>query len=1021
MLPNPLNMKNTRDPLRLLLPAASTCLLFLTSHVQAEIVVGWEVTGQSGWGTQDLPATAPSYHDPDVTVSGLTRGAGFATTNSAVQNGWGGHGIEGPTTAADAITAENFVTFTVTPSATFEFSAASLDLNYRRSGTGPTHFALQYQIGAGTFADVGDFELSSTSSAGATVPTIDLSLIPELQDVSASAVTFRIVPYGATGADGTFYLYGPQSGFDLEVKGSVQTIGSSGDTDGPLVATLSPPDDSTSVTVDGAMILSVLFNEDIMAGSGDILIKNAAGGATVATIDASNFDQIEIVDNKLDIKLPSPLTAGSSYYVEIPNTAVTDLLSNPFAGISGATTWNFTVATTGAAPTVVINKYLNGPPDRVELLVIGNGIAGSTVDMRGMILKDFSSNTTGDGGANYTFTTNALWQAVPAGTLIVTSVGTASPDTTISDYVLSVGLGDTTLFTAAGGTFDIATTEVVMIKSAGSVASGITGGMHAMAAALGALGTNSFFTQFTGNKIRAATATGGGTGVYANNPTSSLADYNGTEATTATSSQLNFGAPNNGTNAAYIAALRGLLPGDGDGIATLINASAGTYNGLPVFDDAQTGQSLKVKLNAQIPGATVGNVTITIPASLGTPTTATTGGAGGGSASAVVAGQTITVSGAAATAANALEVTINGLTTPTPTQLDLGAYPLSISTSANGGSLLPIASQPIARVLVPLSFVRDVNPTTGVALDIGATVAVEGVVTEADFSGGLSNFSGYLQDASAGINVFSPSFNPGLVRGNHFALVGSILQFNGLTEISPSGAANVFNLGAATAPTPQVVSLATLFADPESYEGELITVQNLSFLSGVWGTSSTNLMLQSGSTPIQVFIQPGSTATTEPAYPVTITGIFGQFDSTTPYTGGYQLMPRDPDDLAAGTLGGFDAWAASNGIPGEPATGDFDKDGLSNLMEYALGLNPTTINGTPGTLNGSLLSFTKGAAAMANGDVTWVIEDSTTLGAAPDLWAPVTTVEAGNTISYTLPTGQGKIFARLTVTQITPP
>ena len=529
-----------------------------------------------------------------------------------------------------------------------------------------------------------------------------------------------------------------------------------------------------------------------------------------------------------------------------------------------------------------------------------------------------------------------------------------------------------------------------------------------------------FLSHVTGYNKRGPSPHGGGTGVYANNVTSSLADYNGTEATTATSSQLSFGAPNNGTNAAYIAALRGLLPGDGDGVATITNASAGTYNGLPIFDDAQSGQSLKVSLKAQIPGATMANATITIPASLGTPTTATTGGAGGAGASAIVAGQTVTISGAAATTANTLEVTINGLTTPTPTQLDLGAYPLSISTSASGGSLISIASQPVARVVVPISLVRDVS-ATGVALDIGATVALEGVVTEADFSAGTANYSGYMQDSTAGINVFSQTINLGLVRGNRFAIVGSILQFNGLTEITPAGAANIFNLGADTPAAPQVVSLATLFADPESYEGKLITVQNLSYVSGTWGTNSTTI-LQNGSTPISVYIQPGSTATTAPAYPVTLTGIFGQFDNNgSPLTDLYQLLPRDPDDLAPGTLIGFDAWAATNGIPGGTPTGDADSDKLTNLMEYALGLSPTTPDGTPGTLSGGVLTFTKGATAMANGDVTWVIEDSATMGAAPDPWTPVIAVEADNTISYTLPTGQGKIFARLTVEQIGAP
>ncbi len=48
----------------------------------------------------------------------------------------------------------------------------------------------------------------------------------------------------------------------------------------------------------------------------------------------------------------SDLGSGSGYHVEIAATAITDTSGNPFAGISDASSWNFTTADT-AAPTVV--------------------------------------------------------------------------------------------------------------------------------------------------------------------------------------------------------------------------------------------------------------------------------------------------------------------------------------------------------------------------------------------------------------------------------------------------------------------------------------------------------------------------------------------------------------------------------------------------------------------------------------------------------------------------------------------
>jgi autotransporter-associated beta strand protein len=137
----------------------------------------------------------------------------------------------------------------------------------------------------------------------------------------------------------------------------------------------------------------------------------------------------------------------------------------------------------------------------------------------------------------------------------------------------------------------------------------------------------------------------------------------------------------------------------------------------------------------------------------------------------------------------------------------------------------------------------------------------------------------------------------------------------------------------------------------------------------------------------------------------------GLYDST--HASG-RLTGSGKIQVGAVVAANYSTWAVANGITGQPASGDFDKDGLTNLVEYALGLNPTTSSVPPGTFNGSLLSFTKGIAAKTNGDVTYEIEQSTTLTG----WTVVVpNAPASATISYTLPSGQSKEFARLKITQ----
>jgi hypothetical protein len=120
---------------------------------------------------------------------------------------------------------------------------------------------------------------------------------------------------------------------------------------------------------------------------------------------------------------------------------------------------------------------------------------------------------------------------------------------------------------------------------------------------------------------------------------------------------------------------------------------------------------------------------------------------------------------------------------------------------------------------------------------------------------------------------------------------------------------------------------------------------------------------------------------------------------------------------ASAPAANFASWAAENNVTGGPQ-GDSDLDGISNLLEYALNLNLTGSDGSPGTVSGRTTTFTKRAVAVTNNDITYAIEESDDLGIS-DAWAVVTpTTNTTSEISYTLPLGSPKKFARLVVTQV---
>lgn len=125
-------------------------------------------------------------------------------------------------------------------------------------------------------------------------------------------------------------------------------------------------------------------------------------------------------------------------------------------------------------------------------------------------------------------------------------------------------------------------------------------------------------------------------------------------------------------------------------------------------------------------------------------------------------------------------------------------------------------------------------------------------------------------------------------------------------------------------------------------------------------------------------------------------------------------------NLKIGAEGGapvqnFETWATNNNITGGLG-GDSDGDGILNIVEYALDLNLEGSDGSVGTFTAGVISFDKRADAVANGDVAYAIEVSDDLGVTIP-WAPVAaTSNTATEITFALPAGKTKTFARLRVT-----
>jgi hypothetical protein len=148
----------------------------------------------------------------------------------------------------------------------------------------------------------------------------------------------------------------------------------------PIGTGLSPADDSTEVAISSDLV--VTFDEPIVAGTGNITIKNLTDSTQIAIPVGDT--QVTVDGVFLTIVPTALLEAGKAYAIQIDATAIDDTTGDSFAGVDEDVTWNFnTAAPDLAAPeTTTLNPAsgaINVPlgNDLVatfdELIAIGSG------------------------------------------------------------------------------------------------------------------------------------------------------------------------------------------------------------------------------------------------------------------------------------------------------------------------------------------------------------------------------------------------------------------------------------------------------------------------------------------------------------------------------------------------------------------------------------------------------------------------------------------------------------------------
>jgi uncharacterized protein YdeI (BOF family) len=204
--------------------------------------------------------------------------------------------------------------------------------------------------------------------------------------------------------------------------------------------------------------------------------------------------------------------------------------------------------------------------------------------------------------------------------------------------------------------------------------------------------------------------------------------------------------------------------------------------------------------------------------------------------------------------------------------------------------------------------ISDIKATNGdgTLVNEGKTYTVEGTVTVANNIVGANSY--YIQDATGGINVYgdNSTVNP----GDRVRVTGMVSNYKGLAELTnpkdPADATKtlpmvVEKIGTGSQPAPVTATVADLkdFTKAEALEGKLVTVSGKATSVPAALPGNVTLTDSDGTTfTVRLITTTGiSLNSIQANHTYTFTGLMGQYDSTSPFTSGYQLFPRSAADI----------------------------------------------------------------------------------------------------------------------------
>jgi methionine-rich copper-binding protein CopC len=243
------------------------------------------------------------------------------------------------------------------------------------------------------------------ASDNSTVETIDVT---GAKVTGGGTSTITINPETTLAGETGYYVLIAATAFKDTLGNSYAGINSTtawnfttADATAPTVSSLSPADNAANVGVNSNLVIT--FSENVVVGTGSIVIKKTSDDSTVETIDVTGGKVTGGGTNTITINPVTTLAGETGYYMLIDATAFDDATGNSYAGISDKTVWNFTTVDPTPPTITITTPSAVGSTVRTGSIVIanisdsGSGIDPNSIEVRlGGVASTGSSRISGN-------------------------------------------------------------------------------------------------------------------------------------------------------------------------------------------------------------------------------------------------------------------------------------------------------------------------------------------------------------------------------------------------------------------------------------------------------------------------------------------------------------------------------------------------------------------------------------------------------------------------------------------------